>query len=343
MNARHQPRSGKRLYGQLCSGEQVYEYTLRNRNGLFLRCLDYGGIITELHVPDRNGRIDDVVLGFDDLLSYENGEYYFGALIGRFAGRIANGQFSIGTASYELTANSPPNHLHGGSHGFDRALWDARYDPQNGVIEFTHVSPAGDQGYPGTLTALVRYSLTNNNELRVDYEAETDAATPVNLTQHSYFNLSGDLSSSVLEHELLLKADSVLELDGNTTPTGNLLSVDGSRYDFRKARSIASEYDDFWVAENGGELRHIATLRENDSGRQMKVYSTATGLQVYTSNFLEVDLKGKHGMKYGPRVAVCLEAQGHPDAPNHTAFPSAILEPGQRYGETTVFAFEASD
>jgi aldose 1-epimerase len=344
-------------------GAAVYLYTLTNSHGMEVRAMSYGAIIVSLRVPDRGGVSDDVVLGFDALEGYLAGHPYFGAIVGRYGNRIAKGRFALDGQTYQLATNNGPNHLHGGVKGFDKVVWEAEpfdRDGQAGVV-FTHVSPDGDEGYPGNLNARVTYTLTQANELIVDYSATTSKATPVNLTQHSYFNLAGAGTGDILEHRLTLDADRFTPVDATLIPTGELAPVDGTPFDFRRPTAIGARiggdhvqlkygtgYDHNWVlnlpsgGSTGPALHHAARLEEPKSGRTLDVATTEPGVQFYTGNFLDGTLTGKSGRVYKQRYGLCLETQHFPDSPNHAAFPSTILRPGERYQSKTVFTFGVS-
>jgi len=329
-------------------------YTLTNANGVELRAMTYGGIITSLKVPDRSGHFGDIVLGFDTIDSYVKDPQYFGALIGRYGNRIAKGQFTLGGTTFKLAANNGPNHLHGGVKGFDKVLWNAmQAEGAEGVsVTFTRTSPEGEEGYPGNLHVSVRYMLTDQNELAIDYRATTDKATPVNLTQHSYFNLAAD-SGDVLGHELRLNASRYTPVDETLIPTGELAGVEGTPFDFQKATAIGARldpdnvqvkygqgYDHNWILDRtGAGLQRAALVVEPKSGRTMDIATTEPGIQFYSGNFLDGTITGKGGQVYKPRAGFCLETQHYPDSPNHPEFPSAILQPGQIYASKTVFTF----
>lgn len=346
--AASQPTVASRDFGHLSTGESVHEYTLSNDNGMVVKVLDFGGIITQLHVPDRDGRTGDVVLGFDELASYEEMHPYFGAVVGRYAGRIANGQFSIDGNDYSLATNNDPNHLHGGIEGFDKAVWKAEITGVPGQLKLRHVSPDGDEGYPGTLKVAVVYTLTNDNELHVEYRATTDAPTVLNLTQHSYFNLSGNLEGNILDHSLQVIADSYLELDHESIPTGAEIPVAGTAFDFLKPKRIgeriddAGGYDHNWILSKGTTSTPAIVLEEAGSGRRLEVMTNQPGVQVYTANYLDGTFVGKGGEAYGKHSAICLETQHFPDSPNHARFPSTRLAPGDEFRSTTVFRFSAT-
>jgi len=336
-------------------GKDVFLYRLINAHGVEVRVMSYGATIVSLRVPDRNAQSDDVVLGFDTLDGYLAPEPYFGAVVGRYGNRIAKGQFTLDGTTYRLATNNGPNHLHGGVKGFDKVVWEAEpfdRDGRSGVV-FTHVSPAGDEGYPGALDARVTYTLTQDNELIVEYSATTDKATPINLTQHSYFNLAGAGTGDILDHQLTLEADRFTPVDATLIPTGELAPVDGTPFDFRHPTAIGARigadhaqlkygngYDHNWVLNgSAGQLRHAAKLEDPRSGRTLDVSTTEPGVQFYTGNFLDGTLTGRSGRVYKQRYGLCLETQHFPDSPNHQNFPSTILRPGERYQSKTVFAF----
>ncbi len=341
-------------FGQV-DGKNVFLYRLINTHGMEVRAMSYGATIVSLRVPDRNGQSDDVVLGFDTLDGYLAPEPYFGAVVGRYGNRIAKGQFTLDGATYHLATNNGPNHLHGGVKGFDKVVWEAEpfdRDGSSGIV-FTHVSPDGDEGYPGTLNARVTYTLTPDNELIVEYSATTDKATPINLTQHSYFNLAGAGTRDILEHRLTLDADRFTPVDARLIPTGEIAAVDGTPFDFRRPTAIGARigadhpqlkygngYDHNWVLNGtAGQFRHAASVEEPTTGRTLDVSTTEPGVQFYTGNFLDGTLTGRSGRVYKQRYGFCLETQHFPDSPNHSAFPSTILRPGERYQSRTVFAF----
>ena len=344
-------------FGQV-DGKPIYLYTLTNANGMEVRAMSLGATIVSLRARDRAGVSDDVVLGFDAIEGYLADEPYFGAIVGRYGNRIAKGRFTLDGKTYRLATNNGPNHLHGGVKGFDKVVWDAApfdRDGQSGIV-FTHTSPDGDEGYPGTLSVTVTYTLTPANELLVDYEATTDKATPVNLTQHSYFNLAGAGSGDILGHQLTIDADRYTPVDATLIPTGALAPVDGTPFDFRRPAAIGaridaddpqihngSGYDHNWVltAPPAGApaLRHAARVEDPKSGRTLDVSTTEPGVQFYTGNFLDGTLTGKSGHVYKRRAGLCLETQHFPDSPNQPNFPSTILHPSERYQSKTVFAF----
>jgi aldose 1-epimerase len=342
-----QARVLKSSFGKVPDGTAVDLYTLANANGLSAKVATYGTIITELHVPDRRGVLGDIVLGFDNLEQYLKGHPYFGSTVGRVANRIAKGCFTLDGKTYTLATKNGPNHLHGGLKGFDKVVWKA--EPQTGVaVRFTYISPDGEEGYPGTLAVAVTMTLTDANELRLDYTATTDKATPVNLTNHSYFNLAGE--GNALNHEMLIMADYYTPTDSALIPTGEIKPVKGTPMDFTTPQTIGARfaqlhtnpvgYDDNYVLNGGGKsLALVARAYEPGSGRVMEVHTTQPGVQFYTANFLNGSLPGKRGVVYQQHSAFCLETQHFPDSVNQPAFPSVILRPGQTYRHTTAYKF----
>ncbi|MFB3829556.1 MAG: aldose epimerase family protein [Bryobacteraceae bacterium] len=341
----------KQPFGKTTAGEDVDLYTLANRNGMQAAITTYGGIVVSLKVPDRAGKAEDVVLGFDDLQGYLKRHPYFGALIGRYGNRIGQGKFTLNGVEYTLARNNGENALHGGLKGFDKAVWQARAEDNR--LALSHVSKDGDEGYPGTLSVTVTYTLTDNNELRIDYAATTDKDTVVNLTNHSYFNLSGAGNGDILKHQVMLNADRFTPVDAGLIPTGELKPVEGTPFDFRKPTEIGARigqpdeqlvrgkgYDhNFVVNGASGTLRLAARVTEPTSARVMEVYTTEPGIQFYTGNFLDGSLTGKGGKVYRHRYGFCLETQHFPDSPNKPEFPSTVLKPGQQYRSTTVYKF----
>ncbi len=340
-------------FGKMPDGQAVERFTLTNAKGVVVQAISYGGIITSLRVPDRTGRLDDIVLGFDNLDGYLKDHPFFGAIIGRFGNRIAKGAFTLDGKTYKLATNNGPNHLHGGTKGFDKVLWTAEPVAGSNAIAFTRTSPDGEEGYPGNLRVRVTYTLTDANELIVDYLATTDKATPVNLTQHSYFNLAGQASGDILGHQLMLNADRYTPVDDTLIPTGELAAVTGTPFDFRKLTAIGARinqdnaqltsgkgYDHNWVLNRKGEGRQLAArVVEPKSGRTMEITTTEPGIQFYSGNFLDGTLTGKAGAVYKHRTGFCLETQHYPDSPNQPKFPSTILKPGAEYKTSTVFTF----
>lgn len=351
------PSVERAMFGATATGDTVEVFTLANGRGLTLQAMTYGGIITSLKTPDRHGEVADIVLGFDRLQPYLDGTPYFGAIIGRYANRIGGAKFELDGEIYRLAANDGPNHLHGGARGFDKVLWDSEpfhTDTTAGVV-FRYTSPAGEEGYPGTLQTQVKYTLNLRNELRVEYRASTDQATPVNLTQHSYFNLAGQDSGDILGHELILNADAFTPVDADLIPTGEIAPVEGTPFDFRIPHAIGDRiqadhpqigfgggYDHNWVLRQApaeDEMTVAARVREPVSGRTLEILTTEPGIQFYSGNFLDGTLTGKGGAIYRRRSGFCLETQHFPDSPNKPDFPSTILRPGEEYRTITVFRF----
>jgi aldose 1-epimerase len=355
-----QGRVARAPFGVTRDGRPVDAYTLTNARGLELRAITYGGIIASLQTPDRAGRLDDVVLGFDSLDGYLSDSPYFGAIVGRYANRIAGGRFTLDGRTYELAANEGPHHLHGGMRGFDKVVWDAQpFDgPRGACVVLTYTSPDGEEGYPGTLTARVTYALTDRNELVVDYHATTDRATHVNLSQHTYFNLAG--ARDVLDHELTINATRYTPVDATLIPTGELAPVERTPLDFRTPAALGARIDqpheqlrngrgydhNFVLDRGGGALAHAARVTEPDTGRVLDVHTTEPGLQLYSGNFLarpgSDGIRGKSGRVYGARSGFTLETQHFPDSPNKPHFPSTVLRPHAEYRSRTVFAFGTS-
>jgi aldose 1-epimerase len=344
-------------FGVTPGGDSVELFTLTNPHGMEVRVMTYGGIIVSIKVPDRKGAFDDVVLGYDSLAGYLRSSPYFGAIVGRYGNRIAHGTFTIDGESYHLDTNNGPNALHGGVKGFDKVVWHAesiKQDSTVGVL-LTHTSPDGDQGYPGTVQARVSYALTPDNKLIVSYHATTDKATPINLTQHSYFNLAGAGKGDILGHVVMINADRFTPVDSTLIPTGELAPVAGTPMDFRTPTAIgariaqpdpqlknAGGYDhNFVLNRNGDTLSLAARVVEPTTGRVLTVTTTQPGVQFYTGNFLDGTITGKDGHVYLRRYGFCLETQHFPDSPNHSTFPTTILRPGQEYQSQTVFRFSA--
>ncbi len=339
------------------NGQPVEQITIVNKNGIELRAITYGGIITSLKTPDRDGKSGDIVLGFDSIDGYLGDHPFFGAIIGRYGNRIAKGRFTIDGTEYKLATNNGPNHLHGGLKGFDKVVWKAEVLPdmpgRRGVV-FSYTSADGEEGYPGKLDVKVTYTLNDNNELIVDYLAHTDKATHVNLTQHSYFNLAGE--GDILGHELTIDADRYTPVDATLIPTGELAPVEGTPFDFRKSTPIGarindaheqikngSGYDHNWVLANSRtDLHRAARVVEPKSGRTLEVATSEPGMQFYAGNFLDGKLVGKGGRSYGQRSGFCLETQHYPDTPNQKNFPTTLLQPGAEYKSRTVFTFGVS-
>lgn len=343
------------VFGKLPDGRDVNLYTLSNGAGMTAQVINYGATITSLMVPDRNGKAADVVLGYDSIDGYMNGTSYLGAVVGRYGNRIGKGRFQIDGKQYQVTVNDGENHLHGGKIGFNKVLWDATVpgDSSTASLQLRYVSRDGEEGYPGTVTLKVTYTLTEKNELRVDYEGTTDQPTVLNPTQHSYFNLSGDFNKTILDHLLLIDADGITPVDKGLIPTGQIVSVADTPLDFRMPMAIGAHindqdeqlafgrgYDHNWVLKGTpGQVRRVAELYDAASGRMMTVFTDQPGLQFYSGNFLDGTAKGKNGIAYQHRTALCLETQAFPDTPNKPQFPSVILRPGQTYRQTTVYQF----
>ena len=346
----------KKAFGTTPDGKAADLYTLKNKNGMEVSITDYGGIVTSIRVPDHSGKMADVVLGYDTLDGYVADKVYFGALVGRYCNRIGHAEFSIDGTKYTLAKNNGDNTLHGGIKGFNKALWDAR-DVSKGnepALELTYLSKDGEEGFPGNLKVTVVFTLTGKNELKIDYSATTDKKTVVNLTNHSYFNLAGQGSGDILKTVLRIEADKITPVDSGLIPTGELKSVQGTPFDFRKPTAIGERinadddqlklgkgYDHNFVLiknkPNG--LTLAARAEESTSGRVLEVWTTEPGIQLYTGNFLDGSIHGKGGVAYTQRSAFCLETQHFPDSPNHPKFPSTLLAPGQRYHTTTIYKF----
>jgi aldose 1-epimerase len=344
----------KDLFGKLPNGTPIDIYTL-SEGPIEVRVTNYGGYLVSLNVPDRNGKSADIVLGFDDLDGYVNnnthkGTAYLGPIVGRYANRIAKGTFTLDGRRYSLAINNGPNALHGGPHGFHQVVWKGRLIPEG--VELTYLSKDGEEGYPGNLNVVVRYTLSQG-ALTIDYSATTDKDTILNLTNHTYFNLKGAGKGDILDHDLTLRASRFTWADSNLTPTGELKSVEGTPLDFRKSTRIgerigsdyeqlrvAGGYDQNFVLDAGGrELAEAAEVYEPSSGRVMRVLTDQPGVQFYTGNFFDGTIKGKSGIAYQRRYGLCLETQHFPDSPNHPEFPTTELRPGQRFHRVTVFSF----
>jgi aldose 1-epimerase len=333
-------------YGVL-NGDSVKQYTLTNAGGMQVSILNYGGTVTNLMVPDKDKQMGDVVLGFDSLQGYrQTGNPYFGCLVGRYANRINQGKFSLDGVTYQLAQNNNGNALHGGLKGFDKVVWTVARKTDSS-LHLSYTSKDGEEGYPGNLTAIVVYTLQADNSLKIEYSASTDKATPINLTNHCYFNLSAGKDSTILNHHLTINADKYTEVNGQLIPTGKLPDVKGTPMDFTTSKQIGKEiaaveggYDHNWVLNrSGNSLAQVASLHDPLSGRLMEVFTTEPGVQFYTGNFLDGTLHGKNGQVYRKHAALCLETQHFPDSPNQPSFPSAILKPGETYSHTTVFKF----
>ncbi len=357
--AQHRVNSmNKQSWGTTSRGEQVDLYTLRNSSGVEATITTYGGRLVTLKTPDREGHFADIVLGFDDLQPYLGNNPFFGALVGRYANRIANGQFELAGHTYTLAKNNGPNTLHGGLVGFDKKVWKGEEASANGthMLHLTYVSPDGEEGFPGTLTTAVTYSLNDNNELKLEYEARTDKKTVVNLTNHSYFNLSGEGSGQILDHVVTINADRFTPVNSDLIPTGELKSVEGTPFDFRKPMAVGSRikdndqqlkygdgYDMNYVVNGSGDTpRFAARAMSPKSGRVLEVQTTQPGIQFYTGNHLPNGIKGKGGAMYKYRDALCFETQHFPNSPNQPNFPTTELNPGERFHQVTIFKFSVA-
>jgi len=348
--------ASSRPFGTTRSGEAVELYTLTSAKGAEATITNYGGVVVSLRVPDRTGKLDDVVLGFDTIDGYlgDPPAPYFGALIGRYGNRIAKGRFTLNGTEYKLAQNNGVNALHGGLQGFDKVVWKAK-SPGPQSLELTYFSRDGEEGYPGNLTSTVVYTVTDNNELKLDYSATTDKDTVLNLTNHSYFNLAGQGEGDVQQHTMTINADKFTPVDETLIPTGELRSVDGTPFDFRQPKTIGERidgadqqlkfgggYDHNYVLNVSGAAPELAVrVTEPKSGRVMEVLTTQPGVQLYTGNKLDGKLRGKGGKAYLSRYGFCLETQHFPDSPNKPAFPSVVLKPGERYQSTTIYRFSA--
>lgn len=336
-------------YGVLQDGREAELYTLTNENGMQVQITNYGGIVTALYTPDRNGNVENVVLGFESLEKYEGDHPYFGAIIGRYGNRIEDGRFEIDGTEYRLATNDGDNHLHGGELGFDRVLWDAEVTEDH-MLKLSYLSEDGEEGYPGNLDVTVVYSLSPDNELGIEYTATTDKPTHVNLTNHSYFNLSGNPENSILSHELQIDAQDYTPVNDELIPTGEIMPVENTPFDFTdpfeigaRIEQVEGGYDHNFVLgmEPADTLRRAAVLYSPESGREMSVWTTEPGLQFYSGNFLDGSLEGPGGVIYEQYAGLCLETQHLPNTPNENSFPSTLLQPGEEYHTITVYRFSA--
>jgi aldose 1-epimerase len=349
------PKLTKAPYGRLQDGQVVDLITLRSPSGVEMEVITYGGTIVTLKTPDRTGALDDIVLGFDSLDPYPSQSPYFGCLIGRYGNRIAKGKFSLDGTPYTLATNNGPNHLHGGTIGWDKKVWSGEpFQNATGVgVVLTYTSKDGEEGYPGTVKATVTYTLTDMGQLIVDYRATTDKATIINLTQHTYFNLAGSKANDILGHELKLNAPQYTPVDDTLIPTGEIAPVAGTPFDFQTSTKIGARIDNkdvqlergkgydhnFVLARTAPGLVEAARVVEPLTGRTLTISTTEPGIQFYSGNFLDGTLKGKGGRVYAHRGGFCLETQHYPDSPNHANFPSTVLRPGEEYKTQTVFTF----
>jgi len=352
-----EPSVTEAAFGTLEDGGKVTLYTLTNAAGAEAKIMNFGGTVVSLKVPDRQGKLRDVVLGYDDLAAYVKDKDFFGVIVGRYGNRIGAGKFTLDGKTYQLDINNGPNHLHGGAHGFFKKLWKA--EPVKGKagpgVKLTYVSKDGEEGYPGTVTLTVTYTLTPENGLRIDYLGTTDKPTIFNPTYHPYFNISGDPTHTILDEELTIDADKTTPVDAGLIPTGKLADVAGTPMDFRKATKIGARidakdeqlvfgkgYDHNWVLNHyTKKVRKVLDLYDSTSGIVLQILTDQPGLQFYSGNFLNGTIHGKQGVAYQHRTGLVLEGQGFPDAPNHPSFPNAVLRPGQRYHQTTIYQFSA--
>lgn len=346
-------------FGQLPDGSPVDLYRLSNSKGVEAHITNFGGIVVSLKVPDRSGKLEDVVLGYDSLEGYLEESPFFGATIGRFGNRIAKGKFELAGKTYTLARNNGPNHLHGGQKGFHKVLWkaEALKAADSVGLKLYYLSPDGEEGYPGNLRVEVLYTLDNDNAFHIAYKAVTDKATVVNLTHHSYFNLSGNVKKDILDHRLKIEAEQFVPIDETQIPSGELRPVEGTPFDFSEARAIGARineadeqlknglgYDHCWVLKGKkGEMKKAASIFEADSGRYMEVVTSEPGMQFYSGNFLDGTIVGKEGKSYEQRSGLCLETEHFPDAPNQPAFPSVVLKPGESYQSKTIYRFSVKD
>jgi aldose 1-epimerase len=332
-------------------GKEVFLYTLTNAKGTVVKISTYGGIVTSWVAADKQAQQSSIVLGFDSLSGYLAKPPYFGALIGRYGNRIAKGKFKIDTTVYTLAANNVPNHLHGGNKGFDKVVWDAAVENDStAALQLSYLSKDGEEGYPGNLKVDVKYSLTDEDELKIEYNASTDKATVVNLTNHSYFNLTGDVANTILDHELEVDADNYTPVDSTLIPTGKIVTVKGGPFDFTKATKIGLRIDsvkggydhNFVLNKKNNSLTKVATLSEEKTGRKLEVFTMEPGLQFYSGNFLDGTIKTSGGKAINQHTGLCLETQHFPDSPNQPAFPSTLLLPGQMYHTVTVYKYSVN-
>lgn len=347
----------KKSFGITKDDIDVDQYILKNRNGMEISVINYGGIITSWKSKDRDGNYKDIVLGFNNLLEYDSESPYFGAIIGRYGNRIAKGKFTLNGENYTLAVNNDENHLHGGLKGFDKVVWDSKevFDDSTASLVLSYLSNDMEEGYPGNLNVKVIYTLDNNDELSVKYEAVSDKTTIINLTQHSYFNLSADFNKNILDHDILINADSFLPVDSTLIPTGEIRNVGDTPFDFRRPKNIGEEinnsnqqliigngYDHCWVLNNQDQgLRFVASAYDSGTGRLLEVFSDQPGIQFYSGNFLDGTLKSKIGGTYDFRSGFCLETQHYPNSPNEKSFPSVTLRSGEKYVTETIFKFSS--
>jgi aldose 1-epimerase len=344
----------KALYGKLPDGREVYQYTLKNKSGAIMKVINYGAIVTSLTAPDRSGKYEEVILGYDSLEAYIADKTFFGSIVGRYGNRIGKGKFKLEGKEYQLALNDGPNNLHGGKVGFNKVLWDAKevQGTKEPTLELTYVSVDGEEGFPGKVTLSAVYTLTDSNEFKIEYNGTTDKTTVLNPTQHSYFNLSGSFNNTILDHVMMIDANAITPVDNTLIPTGKLLDLANTPLDFRtptvigtrinddnEQLKIAGGYDHNWVLRNyDKKVRKVAEVYEPKSGRLMTVSTDQPGIQFYSGNFLDGTGKGK-GVSYQKRSGLCLEAQCYPDSPNKPEFPSCTLKPGEVYHQITIYKF----
>jgi len=345
----------KKLFGKLSNGAEVFEYTLTNSNGMKARIINYGAIVVSLEVPDKNGKMSDVILGYDNLEGYVGDATFQGSIVGRYGNRIGKGKFTLDGKEYQLSLNDGVNHLHGGVTGFNKVLWSAEpiESSEEPALKLTYIAKDGEEGYPGNVTLEVTYTITKDNSLKIDYNGTTDKTTILNPTHHSYFNLTGDPSKTILDHELMINADKTTEVGAGLIPTGKLSDVVNTPMDFKIFTKIGLRinnedpqlklgfgYDHNWVLNNyDKKINKAVELYDAESGRLMEIYTDQPGMQFYSGNFLDGTIKGKKGIIYKYRSGLCLEAQLFPDSPNKPEFPSATLKPGELYKQTTIYKF----
>ncbi len=342
------------VFGKLADGQVVNRYTLVNKNNVEMQVINYGGIITTLKVPNKRGVMEDVVLGYDSLSDYVKETPYFGAIVGRYGNRIAKGKFTLDGTTYTLAQNNNGEHLHGGLKGFDKVYWNIEEieHAEGPALKLMYTSADMEEGYPGNLAVEVEYVLTDKDELKISYTATTDKKTVVNLTQHSYFNLTGNPANDILSHEVMIQSDQFVPVTKSLIPTGELKDVAGTPFDFREPKKIGLQindkdqqlvrglgYDHCWVLSSSENIKFAASVYDPTSGRYMEVHTTEPAIQFYSGNFLDGTLTGKKGIVYNQRHGLCLETEHYPDSPNQPKFPSVILNPGETYATTTVYSF----
>lgn len=334
-------------FGELKDGQKIYAYTLCNKNGISATILNFGGILQSLLVPDKIGKLDDIVCGFDTVEDYLKDGQYFGSIVGRYANRIANGNFVLDGVNYHLNCNEQGiKHIHGGTVGYNRRVWDVNVYENNNTVtaELSLISPDGEENYPGTLNIKVRYVLSDDNSLKLIYDADTDKTTVINLTNHSYFNLAGYRSKSLLTQTIKVNADTYTEVDEKLIPTGRLLSVDGTKFDLRKEKPFVDDFDhNFVINGNTGDKKFAASMKDTVSGRKMDVYTDLPGIQIYSAINMCEDTKFKSGVEQEKHGACCFETQYFPDSPNHKNFPSCVLTPDSHYHSETEFRFSIEE